>query len=232
VGQPWSPTEPLSFAWERVKADPGTILGSLILGQILTWAVGGAGHLVSRLVVGFDRYTELSRNPFDPVLLGTSGFVSLLSWPVSTFLVLGMMRFSLKVARGERYATSDLFSGGPYLLSGLAAGILAFLGVAAGLVLLIVPGVILSLGWFLATPLIVDRGLGPVEALRESWRLTTGHKGNIFVYQLLVVALFGAGLCACCVGVIFVTPIVLIGTMYIYLRITGQTALAPSAPSA
>ena len=68
----------------------------------------------------------------------------------------------------------------------------------------------------------MDRNLGPIDALEESWRLTDGHKGNIFVFRLLVVALFCAGLCACCVGILLVMPLVHIGTMYIYLRLSGQ----------
>lgn len=54
--------------------------------------------------------------------------------------------------------------------------LLAFLGMALGTMLLIVPGVILYCGWFvfLGPAMLEDRG--PTEALGRSWELTTGYK--------------------------------------------------------
>jgi uncharacterized membrane protein len=71
-------------------------------------------------------------------------------------------------------------------------------------------------------PLIVDRNLGPIEALQESWRITDGHKMNLFVFGLIAFALLLAGACACGIGVFFVMPIIYIAQMYIYLKLTGQ----------
>jgi len=96
------------------------------------------------------------------------------------------------------------------------------LGVMLGFLLLIVPGIILALGLGLTIPLIVDREQGVIDSLKESWELTTGHKGALFVWGLLAFALFIAGLAACCIGVIVVGPIVQIAYAFIYLRISGQ----------
>lgn len=43
-----------------------------------------------------------------------------------------------------------------------------------GMMLCLVPGIILALGWSFAVPLVVDRDLAPIDALKESWRITTG----------------------------------------------------------
>lgn len=42
------------------------------------------------------------------------------------------------------------------------------------MMLCLVPGIILALGWSFAVPLVVDRDLAPIDALKESWRITTG----------------------------------------------------------
>jgi uncharacterized membrane protein len=160
-------------------------------------------------------------------VLGPLYWIALLvSWVVnivvSSFFVAGMYRFALKVARGEPYAFNDLFSGAPIFVSVLVANVAVAIPVVIGFMLLIVPGAILALGLSMTLPLIVDRGIGPIEALSASWKLTDGHKGNLFVFGLLVFGLSIAGVCACGVGIFLVIPLVYIGQMYIYLKLSGQ----------
>jgi uncharacterized membrane protein len=111
---------------------------------------------------------------------------------------------------------------GPVLVANLITGV----AVTLGLTCLFVPGVILSLGLSMTIPIIIDRNLGPIEALTESWKLTDGHKMNLFVYMLIAAGLVIGGLCACLVGVLLVVPILSIAHMYIYLRLTGQPVAA------
>lgn len=206
----WGPGEAVSFAWQRIKADPGTVLGALIVGMIVSNIVNSIGNGVQQ---------------FDPDSLGVqivSGGLSLVNFVVSSFMMGGMTLFALKVARGQPYEFGDIFKGGPYFGAVLVANLLMGLGIGLGLILLIVPGIFLALAWSLTVPIAVDRNIGPIEAMKESWQLTNGHKGNIFLFGLLMVALVFVGLLACCVGVLVVAPIGQIALAYIYLRISGQ----------
>jgi len=56
---------------------------------------------------------------------------------------------------------------GALVLAAVLAGTLPYLG----LVLLVLPGVFLWGAWALTTPALIIEGLGPVRALRRSWRL-------------------------------------------------------------
>src|SRR5262249_31353138 len=96
------------------------------------------------------------------------------------------------------------------------------LAVGLGTVLLIVPGVILALGLCMTTPLIVDRNLGPIDALGESWKLTEGNRVSLFIFGLIAIGLMIAGICACGLGWLIVMPILYVAWMYIYLRLSGQ----------
>ncbi|MCA8906299.1 MAG: hypothetical protein KDA64_00090 [Rhodospirillaceae bacterium] len=69
-----------------------------------------------------------------------------------------------------------------------AASILTVLAVMAGLVLLIVPGVILMLVLWLVTPCILVEGVGPIAAFGRSAGLTRGHRVSIFLFLLLHLA--------------------------------------------
>ncbi|MBI4705907.1 MAG: hypothetical protein HY744_32850 [Deltaproteobacteria bacterium] len=185
----------MAFAWARIKSDPGTILGALIVAGLLSNVVSGVGSGIRSA----DR---------DSLVLGlVNAGLSLVNFLVMTFMEGGMTLFALKVARGQPYELGDIFKGGPYFAPLLVANILTGLAVAFGLLLLIVPGIILALGLSLTVPIVVDRNLHAVDAMKESWRLTTGHKVGIFVFGLLMAALMLLGLLACCVGVLVVAPL-------------------------
>ena len=106
------------------------------------------------------------------------------------------------VRDGRRDETvGDLFSAAaPAILSLTAFAILFGIGVAIGLVLLIVPGLILITFWALGPPAIVVEGAGPLDAFGRSWRLVTGNAWSVF--GALVVALLIAIAIGIVLGVI------------------------------
>jgi len=208
--QPWSSSEAVSFGWERVKADPATVIGAIFI-AMLVGAVPGIICNVAAQAVG------------EPAIANVGTILNFIS---GAFMAGGIITFALKVARGQPYSFGDVFGGAPFFLRILACELVLYLGVLLGMVLLIVPGIILSLGWSLAITALVDKNLGPIEALKESWRLTTGHKGDIFLLGLLLLLVTIAGVCACGVGLLVTYPIMYIAITYVYLRLSGQ----PTAP--
>jgi hypothetical protein len=99
------------------------------------------------------------------------------------------------VRDGRRDQTiGDLFSSAaPAILPLIAFGILFGLGVAIGLVLIIVPGLILLTFWSVGAPAIVAEGVGPIEAFGRSWNLVKGNAwpvfGSLVVVLLIVIAI-------------------------------------------
>jgi hypothetical protein len=71
-------------------------------------------------------------------------------------------------------------------------------GIMVGVLLLIVPGVILAVMWFVATPACVVEQLGPLSSMGRSSELTKGHRWKIFGMLLLV--LIGAGIIGAIIG--------------------------------
>jgi membrane-anchored glycerophosphoryl diester phosphodiesterase (GDPDase) len=60
-------------------------------------------------------------------------------------------------------------------------------GVAAGLVALIIPGLVLLTYWSMVTPAIVLEKRGVRDALRRSWRLVRGDALRVFVVIVVTV---------------------------------------------
>jgi MFS family permease len=74
------------------------------------------------------------------------------------------------------------------------------IGIMIGFVLLVVPGIILAVMWFVATPACVVEQLGPMSAMGRSSELTKGHRWKIFGMLLLVV--IGAGIVTAIIGAV------------------------------
>lgn len=81
--------------------------------------------------------------------------------------------------------------------------------VLPGVFLLIVPGINGALNSvFLVT--LVDKGLGPIEALKQSSVITKGVMRDLFLFWLLVSAINFVGLLAFFVGLFVTIPIIMI----------------------
>jgi uncharacterized membrane protein len=201
----WSPTNAIAYGWRAVWGRfeiVGVFLLAMLLGECL-------------LIVG-----DVIQYAHGPAAVHM-GFTVAGAF-VSMYFQMTLARYCLKVARGTPTGVGELFAGGPYWTVVLATLVLA-VGVAIGVVFLIVPGIILALGWGQYLLLLVDgRAAGPVESLRASWALTRGRKFGLFVLALLGAAVFLAGLLALGVGVLIALPILQMAGAYTYVMLTKQ----------
>lgn len=102
---------------------------------------------------------------------------------VGTFWLQGALVYAVDDVRDGRIDSSigELFERvRPNLGTLIVAGILAGLGIAVGLVLLIVPGLILLTWWCLIVPVIVLEGKQVSEAFGRSRQLVRGHGWTVF----------------------------------------------------
>ena len=72
-----------------------------------------------------------------------------------------------------------------------------------GILFCVIPGIIFACKLAFVPYLIVDRKLDAITAIKESWRLTTGHAITVFFIGLAARPIYLAGLLCCVVGVIF-----------------------------
>lgn len=185
----------LRYGWETFKKRP--------------WFVVGTGLLV--FFLNFLIPAPQDGQPL-PTLLTLFG----ISFILGTFLQLGVTNLSLRLHDGiESARFKDLWR--PELfLPYLAATVIATVLVLLGLILLIIPGIIIGLALSFATYLVVDRGLGPVAAVKESWRLTSGNRWRLFLFVLLIVLMNIGGLLLVVVGLLVTMPVSMIASVHAY----------------
>lgn len=208
-----------------MKKDYAGVALPLVLGTLVIIVGAGLVGFVMGLV------GAIVAKPFEDVWAARMALkvlfnlvTQLCTMSVQAFILGGMVDFALQVVRGGRPPLETVFNGSRYFAPMLIGQVLLTTVVALGLVLLIVPGIVVALGLFFWSYLVVDKQLGVVEAMTASWNLTMGHKMNLCGYAILSLLIALAGLSACCVGVLLGSvPILSIAAAVIYVRLCGET---------
>jgi hypothetical protein len=138
-------------------------------------------------------------------VLHYAGFpaASLYDLLVTVPLNFGALYACLRAARGQPVDPSHLFHAfRTAYLPAIGAHVLFIVLVGAGLIALVVPGIVMAARLSFVGFLVVDEGLGPLAAIRESWRRTHGFTGRILLLWLLGIPITLAGLALFGVGVV------------------------------
>lgn len=141
------------------------------------------------------------------VLGNASQIGSLLSYLISIFFMAGMLRIMLNAVDGKTPKIAELFSEGKSYLKLLFTAILVNIAVIIGLIFLIIPGIYVGIRLFFALTLVVDKGLGPIEAIKESWRLTEGNIFHLLKLWLVFIGITILGILALIVGLLVAVPV-------------------------
>ena len=94
-----------------------------------------------------------------------------------------------QVILSQRY--TRLVQGNPYtwtlrrFVPWVLTWIICFAAIVLGTLALLIPGIILGLRLFWADEFALIHRAGPIQALKESWKLTSGNIGSLFVFQFL-----------------------------------------------
>jgi hypothetical protein len=157
-------------------------------------------------------------------LVGTMFGMMVVIFLLSPIFTGRLIRMGITAVRGGTPAIGDIFKGEMRYGSMLALMLLQSMAIGLGYMLFIVPGVILAIGTYFASFLVIDQRMGAVDAMKASWQLTNGRKGAVFGV-MMVFALVSAG----CGFIPFVGHFVgyslmLLGIAIVYLRLMGEPA--------
>ena len=136
-----------------------------------------------------------------------NSYGEMLSFLLAGPLQLGLCFFFLNLVRGEETRFELLFEGfKPLLTVLLSYAIIAALTIV-GLILLIVPGIIVALGFSMTYYVIADDPEITFQvALEQSWKLTDGYKMELLILNLRFIPWYLLGLLCLIVGVFAVIP--------------------------
>jgi len=210
--QPFSDGAILKAAWQRVKDRLGFII---ILGIVLAvYFIAGSsitGWIASESDWGF--------------------IVAELIYIILSMVIgIGMIRIYLDLADGKDGSLVDLVKHWNLLLKYIGVSIVYGIVVLVGYLLLVFPGVIWGLKFHFAPWLVIDKGMGPIEAMKVSSQMTMGMKWDLLGFHVVVSVVMAIGFVLLGVGMIVTMPLGMIATAMLY-RHLSQGAATPAQPA-
>jgi uncharacterized membrane protein len=137
---------------------------------------------------------------------------------------MGIMRMILRFVDGDRGELVDLFATFPLLINYILATIVVGIIVMVGMLFFVIPGIILGIRLQMYTWAIVDKQVGPIEALQQSWEMTRGSAWNLFLLGLLLGLINMLGMLALGVGMLVTGPLSMVAIGHAYRKL--ETAYA------
>lgn len=154
-------------------------------------------------------------------------------WVLQVVIGLGLIRIPLRLCDNEKGKFADLFSCFPLFFKYLLGSILYGLIVIGGLILFIIPGIVWSIKFQFFSYFIVDKGLGPIESLKKSAKITTGAKWDLLIFGFLLGLINLLGALALLIGLFATIPITMVALAFVYRKLLDQIEIAqvPESPT-
>ncbi len=150
---------------------------------------------------------------------------SILGAPIYVVLIAGLFRYFLNLIRGQSATVGDAFSGfGPSLGQLVLLGWVQAALVLTGFAFLFIPGLYLSVAWYFATALVIDKGMGFWEAMELSRKMVSKHWFVVFGFLIVYGLLIAVGVIACLIGIVVTMPIAIAALMYGYESVFSNTS--------
>lgn len=223
------PVECVKEGWELMKSDYWMLFAITLVGMI----IGGVtmyillGAMVCGIFLAFLKRIDGHPVAFDDLWAGMKylgpGFVVVLVMIVPAIFVYGIIYvpFVMAAVMGQRMSQDELMA--------MMVGVLA-----VDFVFIVIMVCFHTLLMF-AFPLIVDRQMGGIAAMKTSiksvWKNLSGVAGLVGVNFLLTIL----GYAALCIGLYFVIPVMIAGTAVAYRKVfprTPSSEYLPPPPSA
>lgn len=235
----FSNKEAIKFGWEKMKANfwffVGAILTTFAITLIINMIIPILGSLIG-MFLSLGLYLialtihDGGKPKFTDLFSGFKFFLKYLGALIILGLIIGIgigiiaLTIILTIGASVSFALAAKSS----LISLVPIPALLVV-IAVGIIGLYVSIRLQFFGW-----LIIDKNLGPIKSLRESFKLTKGVVGKLFGFGIVLGLINILGALALGIGLLATTPIALVGTAYVYRKLSsnmGATISAQPTPS-
>jgi uncharacterized protein DUF4339 len=142
---------------------------------------------------------------------------------INPVLMGGLFLLFLRRIRGESPTVGDAFAGFNIALLHLGlAGLVSSLLIGLGVLLCVIPGIYLAVGYAFVLPLVIEKKLDFWTAMETSRRVVHQQWFTIFGLAIVAVLICVAGILACIVGLLVAAPVAIASMMYAYDDIFGR----------
>lgn len=160
---------------------------------------------------------DLARRNFSDV----SFIFSILSFVIDIITSIGIIVVTLKFVDRKKPEIEDLYQHYSYFLNYILSSIIYCLIIIAGLILFIIPGIYWAIKYQFYKFYVVDKKMGPWEAIKASGHLTRGNKWKLLWMDIVFALISLLGVLVFGVGTLVAMPIVSLAGAKVYRKLLG-----------
>ena len=207
----------IKSGWEVFKKRPGFLIGTIFLIWIASWLGSFMGGIVQAAIA--------SNNALAAIITGLVFMIV-----VQVLVNIGYISFFLRAYDNVETARMSDAWRPQYFLNFLITTVLVYIIIAIGFLLLIIPGIIASVALMFAPYLVIDKGLSPIAAMKESMRITKGSRLRLFALVMASMLVMLLGVLALVVGILAAIPVVMLAMVAAYRALSAMTPETPKKP--
>lgn len=200
-------TDAISAGWNLFKNNP------------LPWVLITLILLVASGVLG-----AISNSDSATVAL----LFNLITIVVSFLMQAFMIRGALLEVDGHKPAIGDFFklhNFGAFVIASILVGIATMIGMIA----LIIGAFVVAFFLYWTLNFVIDRNMGPIDAIQSSFNAIKTDAGNLFVLAILNTVILVVGAMLLGVGLLVAMPLAMLASMVAYRAITGPSDFSRQA---
>jgi len=205
----FSNKEAIKYGWGIMKANLWYFVGIII---------------VAGLIVGIPSNIANNLNKPDPCLLGF--IFNIIAGVARVIISIGLIKIALIFLNKEKPEFKELFNFKGSFWRFVGGSILYGLIVAAGFILLIVPGIYWAIKYQWFGYCIVGQKLGQVQALKKSAQMTDTVKWQLLGFGFVVLGINILGFLCLFIGLFATIPTTLLAIVFVYRKLLNQTESA------
>ncbi len=164
-----------------------------------------------------ESYVQSSLDPIPAAGIAAQVLIFCLNIVIS----MGLIRLSLDFLDGKRPHMTEIFSPANLFIKFLTASVLYAAASIAGLILLIIPGLILGIRLMFFDYFVIDKGMDGLSAVKESWKITQGLFWPLSVFVSLAILINIAGILLFGLGLIVTIPVTIVAEAFLYRELTS-----------
>lgn len=188
----------INSSWKTLKKNPKNIIGFFLL-------VG----LISIINIAIAAKLGPFISNIESWVFGALVQVAIITFTVGTF---GKRKITVSSRLKDYKLVLKLIVGN------LLSGIVIFLGFLA----LIIPGIVFAVRLQFVSFLIVEKQMGPIEAIKESWKLTKNNFFTLLGFGIVSMLLNVFGFFLLIVGLLVTVPLTTLAQANVYLKLSEK----------
>lgn len=211
----FSISELIKEAWQLTSGAKGTMFGAYGMMLLVSFGLGFV-FAILELVAGMVGIPSVAM-----------GIASQLTITIALYPVIaGIVMIGVYRASGLPVSYKMVFAYFRDAVPIILVNILVIVLTLLGMMFLLLPGIYLGVAYTLAVPLVVDRGMGPWEAMELSRRAISRHWFKVFGLYLAMGLISMVSVIPLGVGLIWTIPMAIILNGVLFRTIFGKSVVA------